>query len=179
LDVVIRFFQGEWLARLPATTGWGHFVRGGRTPVCNPGTSLVTESKRFPLVWDELTTPLLTWQTLLPETRDPRAVGWRRDPGWLLKAAFANNGDEVHARAWGRSREWRQAAWAARLSPGSWAAQQRFDALSVATPGGMMYPCLGVYTIDGRAAGIYGRLSPRPVIDYAAVDVAVLMRRSE
>jgi hypothetical protein len=38
----------------------------------------------------------------------------------------------------------------------------------------MMYPCLGVYTIDGRAAGIYGRLSARPLVDYAAVDVAVL-----
>jgi hypothetical protein len=38
----------------------------------------------------------------------------------------------------------------------------------------MMYPCLGVFTVDGRAAGIYGRLSPRPVIDYAAVDAAVL-----
>ena len=32
-----------------------------------------------------------------------------------------------------------------------------------------------VYTIDGRAAGIYGRLSPRPLVDYSAVDVAVLM----
>ena len=38
-----------------------------------------------------------------------------------------------------------------------------------------MYPCLGVYTIDGRAAGIYGRIAPKPFIDYAAVDVAVLV----
>jgi hypothetical protein len=174
LDVVVRFFQGEWLARLPAAAGWRHFFRGGRTPVCNPGTALVAESKRFPLVWDELTTPLPTWRALLPHTCDPRMAGWRREPGWLLKAAFANNGDEVHDRAWGRPRQWRQAAWAARLCPGGWAAQRRFDPLPVATPDGMMFPCLGVYTIEGRAAGVYGRLSPRPLIDYAAVDVAVL-----
>jgi glutathionylspermidine synthase len=174
LDAVIRFFQGEWLGRLPAATGWRHFLRGGRTPVCNPGSAIITESKRFPVVWGELTTPLPTWRALLPETGDPRAVPWRREPGWLLKAAFANNGDEVHDRARGRPGAWRRAAWAARVSPGGWAAQRHFDPLPVATPDGMMYPCLGVYTIDGRAAGIYGRLSPRPLIDYAAMDVAVL-----
>jgi hypothetical protein len=174
LDVVIRFFQGEWLGRLPATAGWRHFFRGGWAPVCNPGASVFTESKRFPLVWDELTSALPTWRALLPETLDPRGASRQRDPGWLLKAAFANNGDEVHDRTWAQPRTWRQAAWAARLWPRAWAAQRRFDPLPVATPDGMMYPCLGVYTIDGRAAGVYGRLSPRPMIDYAAVDVAVL-----
>jgi glutathionylspermidine synthase len=174
LDAVVRFFQGEWLAGLPAATGWRHFLRGGRTPVCNPGSAVLTESKRFPLVWDELEAPLPTWRALLPQTRGPRAVDWRRDPGWLLKAAFANNGDEVHDRTWARPRAWRQAARAARLGPGQWVAQRRFDPLPVGTPDGMMYPCLGVFTVDGRAAGIYGRLSPRPVIDYAAVDAAVL-----
>jgi hypothetical protein len=142
--------------------------------VCNPGVAVIGESKRFPVVWDELATPLPTWRALLPETCDPRAVDWRREPGWLLKAAFANNGDEVHDRAWARPQAWRRAARAARLAPGRWVAQRRFEPLPVATPGGMMYPCLGVYTVDGRAAGVYGRLSPRPVVDFAAVDVAVL-----
>jgi glutathionylspermidine synthase len=174
LDIVIRFFQGEWLARLPATSGWRHYFRGGRTPVCNPGIGLLAESKRFPLVWDELQTKLPTWRALLPETRDPRRAPWRQEPRWLLKAAFANNGDEVHDRGWS-PRAWGRASWAARLWPWEWAAQRRFDPLQVATPDGMMYPCLGAYTIDGQAVGIYGRFSQRPVIDYAAVDVAVLM----
>jgi hypothetical protein len=39
----------------------------------------------------------------------------------------------------------------------------------------MIFPCLGVYTVNGKAVGIYGRYSPRPLIDYAAVDVAVLI----
>jgi hypothetical protein len=173
LDAIVRFFQAEWLSQLPRVSGWYQFFRGGRTPVCNPGTGILTESKRFPLVWDELTTALPTWRALLPETRDPRASRWRHEPGWLLKAAFANNGDEVHDRA-RRPRDWRRAAWAARLHPASWAAQRQFDPLPVETPDGMMYPCLGVYTIDRRAAGIYGRLASQPMINYAAVDVAVL-----
>jgi hypothetical protein len=40
---------------------------------------------------------------------------------------------------------------------------------------GARHCCLGVYTIDGRAAGIYGRMAPRPLIDDRAEDVAVLV----
>jgi hypothetical protein len=54
-------------------------------------------------------------------------------------------------------------------------AQRRFAALPVETPAGPMFPCLGVYTVDGQAAGIYGRLAAKPLIDYAAVDVAILV----
>jgi hypothetical protein len=179
VDVVIRFFQGEWLARLRGVGRWRRLFRGGRTPVCNPGTALLSESKRFPLVWDDLRTPLPAWRTLLPETRDPRAVPWRRDGDWLLKGAFSNNGDEVIDRARSAPRDWRRLARDVGLRPRAWAAQRRFAALPVDTPAGPMYPCLGVYTIDGRAAGVYGRLSPRPLIDYAATDVAILVRPVE
>jgi glutathionylspermidine synthase len=174
LDAVVRFFQGEWLARMRDVSRWRPFFRGARSPVLNPGTAILTESKRFPLVWDELKTPLATWRSLLPETRDPRRADWRRDPTWLLKAAFGNNGDEVIDRRSTGRKSWRSAKWSARLRPGGWAAQQRFATLSVETPDGPMYPCLGVYTVDGRASGIYGRIAPKSFIDYAAVDVAVL-----
>ncbi len=66
--------------------------------------------------------------------------------------------------------------WQARLWPNRWVAHRRFEALSVRTPAGPMYPNLGVYTVNGAAAGIYGRMAPRPLIDFAAVDVAVLIR---
>src|SRR5262249_57483462 len=176
LDLIVRFFQGEWLARLRNANRWRSFFRGGMTPVCNPGVALVTESKRFPLVWDELATRIATWRALLPETRDPREADWRRDAGWLLKAAFGNNGDEVVERGSAGRKTWRSAAWDARVRPSTWAAQRRFATLPVETPAGPMFPCLGVYTINGRAAGIYGRMAPKPFIDYAAVDVAVLVK---
>ena len=172
LDAIVRFFQGEWLTRLPAAAGWRNFFHGGGTPVCNPGVGLLAESKRFPLVWNELKTPLPTWRALLPETREPR---WRTEPGWLLKAAFANNGDEVYDRT-RRPRDWRGAAWAAQLRPRDWATQRRFEPVLMNTPDGPMSACLGVYTVNGRAAGIYGRLARSPVIDYLAIDVAVLLQ---
>jgi hypothetical protein len=171
-EVVFRFYQAEWLAGLPARHGWSHFFRGGRTPVCNPGTAVLTESKRFPLTWDRLFSRLDAWRALLPPTRAPGSGG----RGWLLKAALSNTGDDVIAPGLSDRAQW-LAAWAAsRLWPSRWAAQRRFEATPLMTPAGVRYPCIGVYAVNGRAAGVYGRLAPRPLIDYAAVDVAVLVR---
>jgi glutathionylspermidine synthase len=175
LDCVFRFFQGEWLPRLRSRY-WRQLFVGGRTPVCNPGIALLTESKRFPLIWDKLKTPVPTWQALLPETRDPRSAPWRRDADWLLKRAFGNNGDEVIDREFNTRRDWRKTVLAVRFWPRAWVAQRRFEARSIATPDGPRYPCLGVYTVNGRFSGIYGRIAAKPFIDYAAADVAVLIR---
>jgi hypothetical protein len=38
-----------------------------------------------------------------------------------------------------------------------------------------VYPCVGVFVVDGRAAGIYGRVARRPLIDARAHDVPVLL----
>jgi len=179
VDAVVRFFQGEWLTRLPAKCGWQHFFRGGITPVLHPGSALLIESKRFPLVWDRLATKLTTWKRLLPETEHPRQVNWRRDSDWLLKTSFCNTGDTVTIRSLLDKRSWLSAAGHALFLPGDWVAQRRFEVMALSTPTGPMYPCLGVYTVNGRAAGIYGRISPKPVIDYSAIDVAVLLRKPD
>ena len=136
---------------------------------------MIAESKRFPLVWERLRTALPTWRALLPETCDPRSVNWRNDDGWILKAAMSNTGDEVAIRELKSAREWRRVAWSARLTPGRWVAQRRFEAAPLSTADGPVYPCIGVYTIDGRAAGVYGRYSRRHLIDFAAVGVALLI----
>jgi hypothetical protein len=175
LNALVRFYQGEWLAGWPARRGWPAFFRGGRTLVCNPGTALVIESKRFPLIWDRLGLDLPTWRRLLPQTVEPPRLFSRLGPGWVLKTAICNTGDTVtflddpdHRR-----RNW--AAWGAWLQPGLWVAQRRFETLSILTPRGPMVPCLGVYTVNGKAAGLFGRLASRPPIDFAANEVAVLV----
>jgi glutathionylspermidine synthase len=175
VGAVVRFFQAEWMARLPQCCNWRPLVAGGRTPVTNPGTSVLTESKRFPLAWEHFVAALPTWRRTLPETRDPRAAPWRRDDGWLLKSAFCNTGDTVAARDLVSPQHWRSAARGALLWPGHWVAQRRFEMVPVRTPFGDVYPCVGVYTIDGRACGAYTRIAMRAVIDYRAVDVALLV----
>src|SRR6185503_17472644 len=99
----------------------------------------------------------------------------RTDDGWLLKSAFCNAGDSVSIREHMPERQWRRTAWSGRLFPRSWVAQRRFEVTPLDTPVGTLHPCIGVYVIDGRACGAYGRLSRGPVVRYDATDVAVLV----
>jgi glutathionylspermidine synthase len=175
LAAMVRFFQAEWLAGLPSNSGWQYFFRGGQTPVANPGTAVITESKRFPLTWPHLKTPMPTWRWLLPETRDPRDAPWRSDDGWLLKTAMCNTGDTVSIRSRMNPTQWRRVGWDVLFRRNSWVAQRRFNTLPVETPMGPMYPCIGVYTLNGRACGAYARLARTEVVDFSAVDVALLV----
>lgn len=178
IGAILRFFPGEWLPNLPRASGWKHFFHGGRTPVSNPAAALLTQSKRFPLVWDRLATPLPTWRSLLPETRDPREADWQRkdrEDGWVLKPALGRIGDGIAIAGATPEKEWRTIRKSARRSPRWWAAQRRFEAVPLHIGGEAFFPCAGVYTIDGRAAGAYGRLARRPLIDHLAQDAAVLL----
>lgn len=177
---VVRFFPGEWLPELPRRCQWPSFFHGARTPVSNPAYALLTQSKRFPLVWDRLDTRLPTWRALLPETRDPRQIPgtkpeWKEDGGWVLKPALGRVGDLVGIAGATDAKEWTQIRKSVRRHPDEWVAQRRFQALPLASEAGDLHPCLGVFTIDGRAAGIYGRAARRARIDHLAQDIAVLV----
>jgi hypothetical protein len=119
------------------------------------------------------------WRALLPETLDPRNAPWQRDEAWLLKSAFCNNGDAVGIRELLRPARWFRMQWAARLKPENWVAQRRFESVPIATPAGPRHVCIGVYTVNGRAAGAYARMSRNPLINFAATDVALLLEDDE
>lgn len=172
---VVRFYQAEWLARLPWRTGWFRYFRGSRTPMVNPGTAVISESKRFPIVWDRLRCPLNRWRALLPETRETTEARWPSDDDWIVKSALCNTGDDVGLRTVLTSREWQRLRWEVWLQPRRWLAQRRFVSVPVETPLGPLHPCIGIYAINGRATGAYARLAPKPLINYAAIDAALLL----
>ena len=84
-------------------------------------------------------------------------------------------GEDVALSGVTRVDEWRQICATARRCPAAWAAQRRFEAVPLDSPRGKVYPQFGIFTLDSRAAGIYGRLAPRPLIDCRSQDVAVLV----
>jgi glutathionylspermidine synthase len=175
VGAIVRFFPGEWLPALGRRSGWQRFCRDGSTLLCNPGTALISQSKRFPLVWEALRAPMRRWRALLPETRDPRGV--RGEHSWVLKPAMGRVGEGVLIRGVTPAAEAGRAARAARRRPWAWAAQRRFRAVPVRDgAGGECYPCVGVFVIDGRAAGAYGRVARAPLIDRRARDAAMLVR---
>ena len=174
LDLVIRFFPAEWLGDLPAACGWQQLFAGARTPVSNPATAMLTQSKRFPLVWDRLRTPLPAWRAHLPETRDPRDAPWRTSADWIVKPALGRVGEGIGMADAISAADMRRIVRQARWWPSGWIAQRRFRVLPIAVGGREVFPCLGVYTLDGRVVGAYGRLGGVPLIDARAADAAVL-----
>jgi glutathionylspermidine synthase len=178
VDLLVRYFPAEWLPNLPAATGWKSFLFGGRTPTCNPAYTIVTQSKRFPLVWGRLKTAMPTWRALLPETCSPHEVSGPLGDAWVLKPALGHEGKDVGISGVTDADDWLRIRHAAFKNPEEWVAQRRFQALPLATPDGPLYPCVGVYIIDGRAAGAYGRMALQPLIDDRSREVAVLVRAS-
>lgn len=179
VDVLVRFFPAEWLTDLPRASGWPHWFAGGRTPASNPATALLTQSKRFPLLWDSLRTPLPTWRSLLPETREPPDVPWQRDDAWVVKPALGRVGAEVGIAGVTTTKEWSTIARGARRYPRAWVAQRRFAANTLDSEDGPLYPTIGVFTIDTTAVGAYGRVARRPLIDARAQEAAVLIRERD
>jgi glutathionylspermidine synthase len=177
VDAIIRFFPADWLSRIRPFPA-GLFAHRD-TLLVNPGTMILTQSKRFPLTWDHLQTPLPTWRALLPGTRDPRDVDWRHDEQWMLKPVWGREGSGVHMRGVTTPAECKSIEAAVKRFPEAWVAQRRFDALPLMIDGQSFYPCLGVYTINGKAAGIFGRIASHPLIDGNARDVAVLVDPEE
>ncbi|MBP8911191.1 MAG: glutathionylspermidine synthase family protein [Phycisphaerae bacterium] len=127
------------------------------------------------LVWDRLRTPLPMWKALLPQTRDPREVDWRKGDDWVLKPALGRVGEWIGIRGVTADKEWREIARHAAKYPGFWAAQRRFQAIPVVGGNENLYPCVGVFVVDGKACGLYGRAASVPLIDSYAQEIAVLI----
>ena len=174
---IIRFFPGEWLGELPRRAGWQNALAGTETPQSNPPTALLTQTKRFPLVWDALKTALPVWRRLLPETRDPLEVDWQNEKtwdNWILKPALGRMGEEVAMLGVTKPQEWEKLIRQARRKPQKWIVQRRKPSMLWEGTNGVFYPCIGVYVINGRVQGAYGRMARRPLVCKEALDVAVL-----
>jgi glutathionylspermidine synthase len=176
VQFIFRFFPAEWLPALPRRCAWWHLLGSSQTPLCNTGTALLSQSKRFPLVWDKLDVALPAWRELLPPTFDPRTNSKHLNGNQrVLKPAFGRVGDSISIPGVIPENDARTIEKFAHHHPRFWVAQQRFEAVPMQTAQGNYYPCIRVYTLDGRVIGAYGRIALRPLIDHHAQDSAVLI----
>ena len=178
VDAVLRFYPAEWMCNLPRACGWPSYFASTSTPVSNPASALLTQTKRFPLTWEALRTPLPAWRALLPETRDPRDVRWRGSEEWVLKPALGRVGEDVLIAGVTPAQDATRIARDVRRHPSHWIAQRRFVATPMRVGDKDCYPSIGVYTVNGRVAGAYGRIADKPLIDARARDAAVLIGSS-
>lgn len=178
LGALLRFFPAEWLESVRPRATARAFFRGLQTPSTNPGCALLAQSKRLPLLWDALGVEVPCWRALLPETRDVRSLDERALSGeeWVLKPALGRVGADIALPGATPAPARAKILRAARRHPREWIAQRRFVTAPLSCDEGARYPCLGVYTLDGRAIGVYGRLGATPLVDHRAQDVAVLLQ---
>lgn len=174
-SALVRFFPGEWLANLHGSTEWKRYFSGSKTPISNPGYSLLTQSKRFPLVWDWLKSPLPAWRRLLPQTRSPKDVSPPEEEEWVWKPVLGRVGSDVAIAGVTSRSDWKSLLRSARFRPGSWVAQKKFNVIPVETPAGLRFPTVGIFTVDGKGCGAYARASAQPLTDERAQDVALLL----
>ena len=177
VDFVFRFFPAEWLSALPRQCGWWHLSGSSETPLCNPASAIISQSKRFPLVWDELPIRLPTWEKTLPKTFDVQNVAKSGlvTESLVFKPIFGRVGDMIKMHGLTAEKELRKINRSIRWHPKMWIAQERFEAVPLSTPSGDVFPCIGIYTLDGNVIGAYGRIARRPLIDHLAQDAAVLI----
>lgn len=179
IAAIVRFFPAEWIANLPRADRLRWREIDARVPQANPLSAVLIQPKRLPLALPALGIAMPSWMSVLPESR---AIGWRRvaprlvPEGFVLKPAWGRIGEGVCIEGVTDARITRSARWVARAFPREWILQRRFASKPV--DGDSIHACLGVYVIDGRAAGVYARVAPRPLIDGRAQDAAVLIDSS-
>ncbi len=182
IDAVFRFYPGEWMPRLPNLEAWLRL--GPRLPMMNPVHRLVRQSKTMFALWAEE-------RYLDPEDRDlltshcPRTEAF--DAGkllmlqdererWVLKRAFGRMGDSVVIGALSTEREWNAALAEALRTPNEFCIQECFSVRPLAFAEGPLYPAVGAFLINGRFAGYYSRVAPRPLTTHEAYHVATLVQ---
>jgi hypothetical protein len=108
-------------------------------------------------------------------SRAASRASWDANDEWVLKPALGRVGEDVAIAGVTAGADWKRIARDVRRHPSHWVAQRRFAATPMQVAGTDRYPSVGVYTVNGKVAGAYGRIADRPLIDSRAQDAAVLI----
>lgn len=176
IDGIVRFFPLEWLANLPKKSNWKGYY-DCETVSCNHAAAIFAQSKRLPLIWDKLGIEIPAWKKFLPETKNPKDIK-KDENGWIYKPALGRVGEGISIKEAISEKELKQIRKSAQRNQREWIAQKRFISHPVKAENGEEYHlCIGVFTIDGKSAGFYGRISRYPRIDASAQDIPVLVSK--
>jgi glutathionylspermidine synthase len=176
INGIVRFFPLEWLVNLPKNSDWQGYYDCD-TPSCNHPVAIFAQSKRLPLIWNELGMEIPVWKQFLPETGDPKSI-MPRNADWIYKPALGRVGEGISIKEAVPEKELKLIEKAVSKQPKDWIAQRMFKSLPLTTDDGESYHlCVGVFTVNGKAAGFYGRLSQYPRIDDRAKDIPILIEK--
>lgn len=178
VDGIFRFTPLEWLKDIKPKKWDGYFDT--ITPSCNHPVAIFAQTKRFPLVWETLEKngiDLTTWKELLPETLEVKEARGR--DGFIYKPACGRVGEKISIKEACDDEEYNDIIKDVKKHPKQYLAQRKFNSRPlISQEGESFHVCLGSYTVDGKHAGYYARISNTPRIDSNAADIPVLIEES-
>jgi len=180
LGGTIRVFPIEWLVDLPKKYKWTDYFET-TTMCCNHAIAIYAQTKRFPLVWDKLEQHGLrfdAWRKLLPKTYDPKDTRLKKSvKEYIVKPALGRVGEDVTIEGTMPQNAIDKIKKLSKCYPKDFVVQEKFESVPILADDGINYHvCIGAFSINGRFAGLYGRLSPSPRMDRNAIDIAVLIK---
>ena len=175
IDGIIRFTPLEWLIDIKPKYWEGYFDT--ITPSCNHPIAIFAQTKRFPFVWDSLEEhgmKFSTWRKLLPETLEVKDA--KNKQGYIYKPAYGRVGEKISIREACEDDEYEKIIKDVKKHPKKYLAQRKFNSKPIVSDEGEKFHlCLGSYSVDGKHAGYYARVSKVPRIDSNAADIPVLI----
>ncbi len=175
IDGIVRFSPLEWISDMK-TKDWPGFF-DCETPACNHPVAMFAQTKRFPLVWDTLTKygiNISTWKKLLPETIEVKDASERE--GFIFKPACGRVGENISIKEACKDDEYEKILKDVEKHPRRYLAQKKFISKPVVGENKEeFHVCVGSYTVEGKHAGFYARISNVPRIDSFAADIPVLI----
>lgn len=178
LDMVYRYTPLEWMIEMRRKYYKDYY--GSAVPTCNHPIAMYAQTKRFPLVWDELEKngiSMATWRELLPETLEVKDAKGKE--GYIYKPACGRVGDGISIKEACVDDEYKKILKDVKWHPKKYLAQKKFIAKPLETEDGeRFHVCLGCYTVEGKHAGYYARISKSLRIDSNAADTPVLIEKA-
>ena len=177
VDGIFRFTPLEWLKDIRPKHWDGYFDT--TTPSCNHPIAIFAQTKRFPLIWDVLEkngVSLSTWRELLPETIEVEDV--EDKIGYIYKPACGRVGEKISIQEACSDEEYKMILEDVRRNPEEYLAQRKFNSKPLISENGeTFHVCLGSYSVEGKHAGFYARISKTPRIDSNAADIPVIIEK--
>lgn len=179
IDGIFRFTPLEWLIDVKPKTWSGYFDT--ITPSCNHPIAIFAQTKRFPLIWDLLeknNISLENWKRLLPKTVEVKKA--KENDEYIYKPACGRVGEKISIKEACEEDEYKSILKDVKRHPKKYLAQKKFHSKPLKSPDGKYFHvCIGSYTVEGKQAGFYARISEKPRIDSNAADIPVIIERNK
>lgn len=176
IDLIFRFTPLEWLIQMKPRRWDGYFNTTAMS--CNHPISIYAQSKRFPFVWRDLENigiSMQTWKNLLPKTIEVKDLGNQQN--FIFKPVYGRVGEKISIKEACKDDEYIKILKDVKKHQKNYIAQKRFMSKPLKLDDKEYHICLGSYTIEGKHAGYYARMSPHPRIDSYSADIPVLIEK--